>query len=325
MSILESVSKLNVPKVATNIVNNDLFQAKTTYNKTNNKPTEHMVDKTKYIILNKHIFNNDFVPKEIKDSWDKMCAHLKTPETSNQTTIDFFQSLESFMIDQGGVTPLEAPSEHFALPLPNGLSITYGSEFNTSELTLEQTLLNGVIRSVGTVAPNLANIFTDMVDFAANVLKRHGATINTHILNVYNGASLRNINMSFILIPQNKTEYNYYKETINKLKQYSLANKKTIAEAIPFLSQRNLFTFGWGGSSEETMYEIFNEVLMIGYNPQKVTPGFFINSINAHYGDNNNLLTEDGTPKVIRLDISFVERGPLYSDIIAKLCNLKIS
>lgn len=246
-------------------------------------------------------------PKTLMSAYEKIKPVLEDAEVLNYT--------------------LENKLTTLTLPMPNTITDSYTQKYDESTYNAEQRLAStsiGVLQSmVGLVSTSVASTIPTIVDMTEHLMERGNLSVSPNNLMVYSGSVPRSFNMDFNLTVSNKPDAEFLNNTIFRLRYYStaeLADRKVYQGlGIRTLSVGNCFNFSFHSRTPDKGNPAdidFMNLLIYGNSnsEQNNKVAFYLSGINLIIDGNDAMqIYYDGTPKMLRLSLSFIERKPLYS------------
>lgn len=211
--------------------------------------------------------------------------------------------------------------DNIFLPLPNNIKESMSQKYEESIINLEErmarTAFAGAKKAVGMVSENMSGGMDSMLDLAEHLARRGNLSIDPNTLMVYGGSVPRTVSFDFILNPTSQEQSKYYNECVNKLKLYSLSQRRLNSFygdiGIRTLSIPTCFIFKAINNKGNDLFAI-NSILN-STKHRNQTGGFYLSNINLNIGGHDSLqLYWDGSAKSVTLTLSFVERQPLWKD-----------
>jgi hypothetical protein len=230
--------------------------------------------------------------------------------------------------------------DEFFFPSPSSLTDNYSQMYEIDEYNLDNKLasagLTKIIDVISTRAPGLSGSIEDIAAITEHLGRRNNMSIDPNSLSVYIGSKPRNFNFTLQMIPKNIKEAEIILQSIERLRTYSLGKKNPVSLIkdvfqLQVVESANIFTFSFYKKTvgENNIIEYIentklNTLMGIGRD----SSGFFINGFDVDVGasgDNVQLFREkrnnltnrlilDHIPKLITVNISLVERRPMYSE-----------
>jgi hypothetical protein len=213
-------------------------------------------------------------------------------------------------------------------PFPEDITETTAQSFEKNTLNLEAQFANGLIgkaiNKVSNVYGPAGTVLEGIRDYVEHSLKRANMLVDPNVLMTYEGPVPRSFKLRFNIMPQNQKEAEMYLNSINELRNYSLALRKNINISqdmknmgIKILEQNHVFAFeaiyNSALSKENYTFNYLN--LLLGTGKDMITHnngGFYIENLEIASGNNALSTFYDGMPKILNITIDFVERKPLW-------------
>jgi hypothetical protein len=222
---------------------------------------------------------------------------------------------------------LEDTKQPIYLPIPNTIVDSHSQKYDETTFNMEERMLRtgiGAMQALTSqVSSGVANTIPYIMSTAEHLMKRGNITIDPNNLMTYAGSIPRSFTFDFNLTPNSADEAEYFTNSINMLRNNSIAerneNKFFDELGIRTLSITKCFDFKMQTSAKNSEgnttvsdIDFMNEMMFCSNNP---TGGFFLSGIHLNIDGQDALqVYYDGTPKIIRLTLSFIERKPLYFD-----------
>jgi hypothetical protein len=187
--------------------------------------------------------------------------------------------------------------EQFVLPLP-----PFESELRHSyvedKVTPGEVLIKKLpgMLAVQFAKPNVASMIKKSVENGIEIAKRHNYNFNPNIINTYSGTEPRTLNISFNIVPQNRTHALQIIDGILKLR--ILASGTQLAENL-FIKQEHVFSLKFSDKLEKLLHFKNKYLNLVSVKTELMT------------STGSGSFTHDGIPKNIKLTLSLQERMPL--------------
>lgn len=198
----------------------------------------------------------------------------------------------------------ETPVASFFFPYPNSMfRESIRQDFEQNDFNLQGTILESTMKQVGNLGQNL-------YETAKKMYARSGGLIDPFTLNVYKTSLPRTIDLGWKIIPESQKQFVYYLSQIEKLRNMSKAKRESIngkQVGISYINIKYVFNIEVIGKFGNTLA---NELLCCDKPISK--EGFFISNFRTTITPNGYQTRIDGTPTDFILDISFIERKPLW-------------
>ena len=137
-------------------------------------------------------------------------------------------------------------------------------------------------------------------DITSAMSRATGQVLNPNMETIFKGVKIRNFDFKFVFAPRNESEANQIKQIIRLFKTHSAA-KSSSGNGL-FIAAPDLFILEYmKGGAAHPYLNVFKPMACTG--------------VNMDYTGNQTYSTyHDGTPTLMKMDISFKELNPIYAE-----------
>lgn len=252
-----------------------------------------------FLALNELVGNGDNEPKEGGNS-----------TSADSSVSKLLKDGSDLVISRDVATVDDKPIAIFYFPYPNStFRESFKQAYEENDFNLEETFLNAGLNAVkGNSVTNF--IADDLVKISKEAFARAGALVDPNTLNIYKTSLPREISVGWKIIPQNAKQFQFYLEQIERLRNMSKAKREAIGSdsiALRYINIKYTFNIEIVGKYGDTLSNI-----LLCCDKPIVKEGLFLTTFHTNISPQGYQTRHDGSPVSFTLDLTFVERKPLW-------------